>query len=337
MKVMDPASLAVLALTNRLVDVGVAPLKAAELWRLLEAIPDPAELFGRSSSDLAQAFEGAVADPDRVAALLDSGLTLGVRLEGLRERGIWLVTPFDDSYPARLKERLGTNAPPVLYGAGEAGLLAEPGIGIVGSRDVGEDGADVARAAATAAAGRGLGVVSGGARGVDQIAMQAAEDAGGTVVAVLADSLEKAIGQRDTRRVLLAGQACLCTPYRPDARFTVGNAMGRNKIIYALSRVTLVVASGRDSGGTWAGATEAMTKRYGTVAVWRGAGEGPGNAAIEQAGAVPVTIVDHLFDLEPGAPTPTVPAPSGVEHQQLSLLDSPAPAPAPASKAPITD
>lgn len=325
MTVMDDSARAVVALTNRLVDAGVKPLNAKELWHLLEVVGDPGKLVGRSSGDLASEFNGAIGDTDRVATLLDSGITLAVRLGTLHERGIWTLTPFDDDYPARLRHQLGPAAPPVLYGAGDASLLAMDGIGIVGSRDVTEIGGDVARAAAAGAARRGLTTISGGARGVDQLAMAAAEAAGGLVVGILADSLERAIATADTRRALLDGNACLATPYRPDAGFSAGNAMGRNKIVYGLSRAMLVVATAQDKGGTWAGATEALKKRFATVAVWRGDGEGPGNATLESAGATAIRDVEDLFDLPTtegsGVRSADAPAPT-----QLSLSEVEPPA-----------
>lgn len=70
--------------------------------------------------------------------------------------------------------------------------------------------------------------------------------------------------------------------------------MGRNKIAYALADLTLVVASDLDTGGTWSGATEALRRGFGDVAVWRGNGEGPGNAALESRGAWPVHTLDQL-------------------------------------------
>jgi hypothetical protein len=75
--------------------------------------------------------------------------------------------------------------------------------------------------------------------------------------------------------------------------------MGRNKIIYGLSRVTVVVTSAHGEGGTWTGATEAIKKRYGRVAVWVGPGAGPGNAPLVRAGAAPVDRPDAILDLEP--------------------------------------
>lgn len=308
---MKAAAHAVVALSNRLVDVGVEPLKASELWRVLDTIGEPEVLVGKSPKDL----EGDFAIPEplacRVAALLDSGFALAVKLKDLSDRGIWMLTPFDAGYPPGLREQLGSAAPPVLYGAGEPSLLRELGIGIVGSRDVGPDGAEVALAAARAAAHAGRAVISGGARGVDQLAMNAAFEAGGPVIGVLADSLSKAISASETRNAILDGCLCLCTPYSPAAGFSVGNAMGRNKLIYALSRVTLVVATASGKGGTWTGAIESLKKGFGSVAVWRGEGEGPGNAELELAGATPITEVADLLDLRPAPPS-----------TQLSILDT---------------
>lgn len=51
--------------------------------------------------------------------------------------------------------------------------------------------------------------------------------------------------------------------------------MGRNKLVYALSKATVVVASSEGSGGTWAGAVEALEKGYCPVLV-RPESEGAG-------------------------------------------------------------
>ncbi|MFM6207690.1 DNA-processing protein DprA, partial [Planktothrix sp.] len=56
------------------------------------------------------------------------------------------------------------------------------------------------------------------------------------------------------------GRLTLISPYDPNAGFNTGNAMGRNKYIYALADYGLIVSSGYQTGGTWAGATEALSK-----------------------------------------------------------------------------
>jgi predicted Rossmann fold nucleotide-binding protein DprA/Smf involved in DNA uptake len=154
-----------------------------------------------------------------------------------------------------------------------------------------------ARAAAALAVEHDLGVVSGGAKGVDRLAMQAALDAGGHAVGVLADSLTRTVRDAEIRRMIGDGRLCLCTPYKPTAGFSVPNAMGRNKLIYALSEATLVVAADLDKGGTWAGATEALKSSSAPVLVWTGQGAGPGNARLVELGAIPVDSLETLFPL----------------------------------------
>jgi predicted Rossmann fold nucleotide-binding protein DprA/Smf involved in DNA uptake len=292
-------SLALIALTNRLQPTGVPPLKAPEAWRLLEKVHEPSALLGLDSQTIAELTGLPTIEAERVQRLLDTGVVLALTLESIMETGIVPVTAVDDSYPYRLRDRLDGSAPPVLYCAGEVSLLGSDAIGVVGSREVSPDGVEVARSIAYAVASAGVPLVSGGAKGVDRISMGAALERGGTVVGILADSLEEAISRSDNRRIVLEGVACLCTPYSPNARFTAGNAMGRNKIIYGLSSVTVVVASSKGEGGTWAGATEAIKKRFGRVAVWVGPGEGPGNEPLVRAGGIPIDNAEAVVGLGP--------------------------------------
>ena len=135
-------------------------------------------------------------------------------------------------------------------------------------------------------AGRGL--VSGGARGVDRAAMHGALDAGGRVVGVLADGLERAAMLREHREALMDGRLILVSPYDPAARFQVGHAMQRNKLIYALSDAALVVNSDYGKGGTWTGATEQLDKLKLAPVYVRANGEmGRGLEALRERGAMP--------------------------------------------------
>ena len=222
---------------------------------------------------------------------------MAFEVDRLKQSGIHTITPFDEHYPCLFRYRLKEKAPVVLHAAGPLDLFDRSGLGVVGSRDISEEGAEVAKGAARLATRLGLPVVSGGARGVDQLAMNAAvgeEGAAGAAIGFLADSMERQLKRPDTRRVILDGRALLCTPYKPDARFTAGTAMGRNKLIYAGSVTTLVVASDIETGGTWAGAVESLKHGFGPVAVWRGPGEGTGNKRLEQLGAMPVGSLAEL-------------------------------------------
>jgi predicted Rossmann fold nucleotide-binding protein DprA/Smf involved in DNA uptake len=114
---------------------------------------------------------------------------------------------------------------------------------------------------------------------------------------VLGDSLQARIRNAAIRTLIAEERVCLITPYHPGSGFSVGAAMGRNKLIYALADLTIVVAAASGSGGSWAGATEALRKGYGAVAVMRGSGEGPGNAELEALGAAPVKDVADVIDV----------------------------------------
>jgi predicted Rossmann fold nucleotide-binding protein DprA/Smf involved in DNA uptake len=307
------ASLAAVLLTQRLVDVPVEPLKAAEYWAVLDRVDDLASLLGLDAERVASASGVEFALAERMVHRFDAATAVAFALDELEQSGVRVVSSVDDGYPASLFA-LGHRAPPVLYAAGRVALLATPLLGIVGSRDVGEDGAQIARDAARAAAREGLGVVSGGAKGVDRLAMQGALEADGIAVGVLADSLLRTVRDPDVRRAITDGQLCVCSPYQPSSPFTVANAMGRNKIIYTLSQATFVVASDLEQGGTWGGATEALRRNIVPVLVWTGAGEGPGNEKLIQLGAKGVASIDDLFPL-PGRVSSVEASPS----QQLAL------------------
>ena len=90
--------------------------------------------------------------------------------------------------------------------------------------------------------------------------MRGALQVGGRAVGVLADSLATAAVNRENRDLLLDQRLLLVSPYDPTAGFNVGNAMQRNKLIYALADAALVVSSDFKKGGTWSGAVEQLQK-----------------------------------------------------------------------------
>lgn len=288
-------SLAALLLTNRIVDVGAKPLSAGEFWELQRKIPDLDVLMGASADGLRD--QVGPEEAERIAGLLDAGTAFAFERERLQEEGVQLVSALDDQFPGRLKSMLGDACPAFLLVAGPIEFLALPMVGVVGSRDASPAAMEVAGEVARAAASRGRAVVSGLARGIDQAAMMAALDAGASVVGVPSEGVRVAARNAEVRSRVHAGELCIASPYGPGVRFTAGTAMGRNKVVYALADMTLVVCTDHGKGGTWEGAREAMRRRFGRVAVWTGDGEGPGNAALVKQGATAVGSVDELFEV----------------------------------------
>ncbi|MGI9644900.1 MAG: DNA-processing protein DprA [Ilumatobacteraceae bacterium] len=303
---MDPApdtTRAALLLTNRLVPLDAKPLTAREFWTLVGRV-DPGALIPLDAVGIADHSGVDGDEAERYRGLLDASTALSFEQERLLDGGISLISALDARFPGRLRERLGAACPPFLLVAGPAAALDSPGLGIVGSRDADDDVLTVAGDAARLAVGHGWPVVSGLARGVDQIAMTSALEAGGVVSGVPAEGILRASRSADVRRRVHGGELCIASPYAPDAPPRAGNAIGRNKIVYALSGVTFVVAASKDSGGTWAGATEALDGRYSRVAVWAGDGAEDGNHALIERGGVPVTDVSQRFEIDTSVEPP---------------------------------
>ena len=279
-----------LALPPSAAETELSPLKLSE-WNQLErkiresSLKTPAALHGRSADELAKTLALSGGEAERIARLLEFAGELSVELQNHFERGLWAVTRVDEHYPAHLRARLKHQAPTVLFGSGNIRLLQRAGVAVVGSRDIDEAGAAFARDIGAKAVAAKLPVVSGGARGTDRIAMQAALEAGGIAFGALADSLERAARQADVREFVSDGKLVLLTPYSPDAGFSVGAAMGRNKLIYGLAEFAVVVSSDYQTGGTWAGAVEALRAGWCPVLARDGDGVPSGNKELLKLGA----------------------------------------------------
>jgi DNA processing protein len=257
--------------------------RAARLLR--EKQFQPADLIASDSSGAITVIESKFGR-SRLESLLARGFLLSQAIERWSARAIWVVSRADPDYPRRLKSRLREEAPPILYGCGEAALLDAGGIAVVGSRHVDDDLLTYTEELGRIIAGAKRSVISGAAKGIDKSAMHGALKCGGSVVGVMADSLERAALARDNREPIIDGRAVFISPYDPAAGFNVGHAMQRNKIIYALADAAVVVTSDFQKGGTWTGAVEQLERlRFVPLFVRNGNDAGRGNSALIQRGA----------------------------------------------------
>ena len=249
--------------------------------------------------------------PERVQALLNRGAALGLALEKWERAGLWLLTRSDPDYPKRLKQRLGRTTPAILFGSGNAGLLNGDSVAVVGGRHA--DDADIAFAERLGrhVAGCGRQIVSGGAAGIDRAAMVGALEAEGTAVGVLADNLRRSATSTIYRKHLMAGNLALVSPFNPDTRFHVGNAMARNKYIYCLAQDAIVVSSTPEKGGTWNGAVENLRQGWVPLAVKRTEAPDSGNPKLVELGGRWLGDLDDVaLTLEVHAEDEQIPAPS---------------------------
>ncbi len=308
---VSPNTQAVLLLTahfSKAREEAVRPLTPKEWGRFARWLKDksltPEQLMTGCLSELLTGWLDKAITLERIEGLMDRGSALALAMEKWLRAGLWVMTRSDPDYPTRLKQRLGTDSPALLFGCGNRALLNGGGLAVIGSRNATEQDLAYSRDLGALTAGNGYSIVSGGARGVDEAAMLGALEAEGTVVGVLADSLLRSCSSVKYRKYLMANNLVLISTFYPEAGFNAGNAMQRNKYIYCLSDAAMVVHSGR-KGGTWSGAMENLQKQWVPLWVKRTADLGAGNAAIIKAGAawVPESIKNIDFETLFSSPT----------------------------------
>lgn len=244
---------------------------------------------------------------ERLLPLLDRGFQVGLLLEKWQRAGLWVLTRSSADYPELLQQRLGDQAPPIFYGAGDRKKLDTKALAVVGSRNAAEEDLQFARDLGHRAAQEGWSIVSGGARGVDEASMRGAIEASGTVIGVVADSLLKTATSHKYRDAIQRSDIVLLSPYHPESGFSGPNAMARNKHVYCLSRAAVVVCSDTGKGGTWAGAIEDLKKKWVPVWVKHQADLRSGNRALVERGALVLPDADphalRMEELESGSLT----------------------------------
>jgi DNA processing protein len=172
------------------------------------------------------------------------------RLAAWQESGLRLIVPGDAEWPTQLDD-LGDARPLVLWlrGSADLRLTCVSSVAVVGARAATGYGNHVAVEMAAVLAEHGVGVVSGGAYGIDAGAHRGALAAAGDTVAVLAGGLS--FGYPQGNRTLfaeIAEQGVLVSECPPDLGPTRPGFLVRNRIIAALSRGVVVVEAALRSG-----------------------------------------------------------------------------------------
>lgn len=172
-------------------------------------------------------------------------------------------------YPQKLLA-LG-EPPPVLFVRGQPSALALPAVAVVGGRDADAEARAVAGEVAAHAAGLGLAVVSGGARGIDGAAHQGALAAGGASVVVLGCGVD--VDYPPEHAGLFAGcerRGAVVSELLPGAPPARSFFVTRNRIVAALSLGVLLVRGRSDSGALVTAAWAQKLGRPAAAVRWSG-------------------------------------------------------------------
>ena len=161
--------------------------------------------------------------------------------------GCRLLLLQDDDFPEMLTQ--GITAPPVLFLRGNAELLHIPSAAIVGSRHATPQAMRIAKDFGRALSEKGIPVVSGMASGIDTAAHQGALQADGGTIAVWGTGIDRIYPPSNKNLAYeIAARGLIVSEFPLDTRPFAGNFPRRNRLIAALSQLTLVVEAALESG-----------------------------------------------------------------------------------------
>ncbi len=219
-------------------------LGARTLRRLLERFGDArtvlAEIQGHGPAlDIAAPTRAWLAAPDHALLAADRAW---LELPGHR-----LLPCTDPDWPALLAD--APWAPVALFVRGDAGLLWQPQIAIVGSRNPTAGGRDSAHAFAAALARGGLTVTSGLASGIDAAAHEGALAAVNRTIAVVGTGLDLVYPPANAGLAeRIAATGVIVSEHPPGTPARAQHFPSRNRIIAGLSLGTMVVEAALRSG-----------------------------------------------------------------------------------------
>jgi len=172
-----------------------------------------------------------------VQAELKQGKALGARL----------LVHGEPDYPAALLDI--PDAPPVLWARGDISLLHRPAVGMVGARNASSLGVRMARRLGLGLSEAGFTVVSGLARGIDTAAHEAALEAEGRTIAVMAGGIDVIYpAENATLAAAIDANGCRISEHPPGLEPQARHFPLRNRIVAGLSRAVIVVEAAAKSG-----------------------------------------------------------------------------------------
>jgi DNA processing protein len=222
---------------------GLGPLRARKLVEHFAGIEN---VFRASLTEL----EGAGLQAHSAQSLATGQSVEMAQEELLRAAngGAQVLTLDHPEFPPRLRQIY--DPPLALYIRGDAAVLSQPGIALVGTRHPTPYGMGMAERLANDLASRGLVIFSGMARGIDTCAHRGAIAAKGRTVAVFGTGID-VIYPRENKKIadsIVALGGALVSEF-PMGKFAAPqNFPIRNRIISGLSLGVLVAEAGEYSG-----------------------------------------------------------------------------------------
>lgn len=203
----------------------------------------------------------------------------------------------DEVFPTTLQSL--SNPPESLYYKGKLSLLGKKCISIVGSRKMSDYGEEILQDIIPELVDADFTIISGLAYGIDACAHKVALECGGNCCAVLGSGIDK-VYPYDNAYLYeeIIANGLLITEYPPGTPPLARHFPERNRIIAALSHVTLVVEASERSGSMITARLAAeMGKTVGVIPGDITRHEARGIAALINEGARAITCAEDIFEL----------------------------------------
>lgn len=225
----------------------ISKLGIQRIRLLLQVVDHPAEIFTLSSQELEQ-IDGI--GPTIAASILefDDWDKVEEVFEKSDRAGAQIISYQDDVYPPLLREIY--DPPVLLWVKGNADILRNEGLAVVGTRRATTYGLKIAKQLSGQLAKNKLNVISGLAFGIDAAAHSATLKTGGKTVAVLGSGIDVIYPQKNAGLAaeIIENDGAIITEFPMGTPPDAGNFPERNRIVSGLTLGTLVVESGLKGG-----------------------------------------------------------------------------------------
>ena len=233
------------------------PLRRSRMIRMTEQGISPKDFYEMKEEELKKLWrticqngQESVTERD-IALILESRRTFDLQreYEKLREKGIAFVSILHEDYAYKLRN---IPDPPFAYFRktdDAKNRSDQPTIAIIGARNCSGYGKEMAKRLGACCADLGMTVVSGLAAGIDSMAQEAANQAGGFVQAVLGSGVDICYPSRNRELyndILKNGE--ILSEYLPGTAPMACNFPPRNRIISGLCDALIVVEARQKSG-----------------------------------------------------------------------------------------
>lgn len=246
--------------------------------------------------------------------------------ESCLNKGIRVITCAEANYPQALNDL--SDPPLLLYWHGAAETLPPGGVSVIGTRKATAYGRKIAKIIGEMCAEKGLGVISGGASGIDGAAHAGACERGGTTCAVFGTGVDRYYPSSHAALFdSIRQRGALISEYPLGANGEPWRFPRRNRIVAALSSRLIVVEAPKKSGAM---ITARLALELGRE-VWAVPGRideeiSGGSNRLIYDGAFPFVDMETFFSVERGqaslfgAPEAAAPAPRPEKLTESELL-----------------